>query len=388
MVSTNRASDDPPVTRILFYGLVALIAYLAYQVVQPFLVPIAWALVLAICLSPLQARLRPRFGPTRTAILLTLMVVLLLIAPLLFVVQALVREGAQVVDSVQRQVADRGGPVGLLHQAWQWLQLRFRFLPPEEQIVARLQAALGGVAGLVAARAGAIVKGMLSFLFSLGIMLCVLFFMLRDAPEMARGVRRLLPFGSERNVQMLGLIQDIVSTSVTSTFVIAIIQGIVGGLAFLLLGVQGALLWGVLMAVLSFLPLVGSTLVWAPAAIALALSGHVVKGVILALVGILIMGNVDNVVRPLMLSGRARMSTLVLIISLLGGVSAFGFIGIVLGPVVAAVLTGILETYVLGPEEDRRAEAPVASATELPVAAPAPMAVAGASEPESGTRMA
>jgi predicted PurR-regulated permease PerM len=372
MVSPDQASGGPPVTRILFYGAVALIAYLAYQIVEPFLAEIAWAVVLVICLSPLQARLRPRFGPTRTALFLTLMVVLLLIAPLLFVVQALVREGGQAVDSIQRQIADRGGPLGLLHQAWQWLQLRFRFLPPEEQVVARLQAALGGVAGLVASRAGLIVRGTVSFLFSLGIMLCVLFFILRDAPEMARAARRLLPFGSERNTQMLRLIQDIVSTSVTSSLIIAVIQGIVGGVTFLLLGVQGALLWGALMAVLSFLPAVGATLIWAPTAIVLALSGHIVKGVILALVGILIMGNVDNVVRPLMLSGRARMSTLVLIISLLGGVSAFGFIGIVLGPVVAAVLTGLVETYALGPEEEPPVEAPKAPAVTTPAAPESP----------------
>jgi predicted PurR-regulated permease PerM len=364
MASTNSASESPAVTRLIFYGAVALIAYLAYQIVEPFLAEIAWAVVLAICLSPLQARLRPRFGPTKTAIFLTLMVVLLLIAPLLFVVQALVREGAQAVDTIQGHIADRGGPLSVLHHAWQWLHQRLPFLPAEEKIVARLQAALGGVAGVVASRAGSIVKGTVSLLFSTGIMLCVLFFILKDAPQMARSARRLMPFGSERNAQMLGLIRDIVSTSVTSTLIIAIIQGIVGAIAFLLLGVDGAMLWGALMAVLSVLPAVGSALVWAPAAIVLALSGHIVKGVILALVGVLIMGNVDNVVRPLMLSGRARMSTLVLIISLLGGVSAFGFIGIVLGPVVAAVLTGLVETYALGPEE------PVPPPAAEPAAAP------------------
>jgi predicted PurR-regulated permease PerM len=157
--------------------------------------------------------------------------------------------------------------------------------------------------------------------------------------------------------------------------VIAVIQGLIGGLTFLALGVDGAALWGGLMAVLSALPAVGAALVWAPAAIWLAVSGSLVKGVILALVGVLVLGNVDNVVRPLLLSGSARMSTLVLIISLLGGVSAFGFIGIVLGPVVAAVLTALVESYVLVPEE--RPEATVEAA--LPPAAgeaePRPAAV-------------
>jgi predicted PurR-regulated permease PerM len=127
------------------------------------------------------------------------------------------------------------------------------------------------------------------------------------------------------------------------------------------------------MMVLALLPAVGSALVWAPAAIWLALSGSLVKGIILALVGVLVLGNVDNVVRPLLLSGSARMNTLVLIISLLGGVSAFGFIGIVLGPVVAAVFTALVESYQLPADDEGAAIAPAGDA--LPAAAlPAPAA--------------
>ena len=143
----------------------------------------------------------------------------------------------------------------------------------------------------------------------------------------------------------------------TSTLAVALIQGVLGGLVFVLLGVPGAALWSGIMTVLALLPAVGAALVWAPAAIWLAVSGSLVKGIILALVGLLILGNVDNVVRPLLLSGSARMNTLVLIISLLGGVSAFGFIGIVLGPVVAAVVTALFESYQLHPEEAPEAEA-------------------------------
>ena len=122
------------------------------------------------------------------------------------------------------------------------------------------------------------------------------------------------------------------------------------------------------MTVLALLPAVGAALVWAPAAIWLAVSGSLVKGIVLALVGLLVLGNVDNVVRPLLLSGSARMNTLVLIISLLGGVSAFGFIGIVLGPVVAAVFTALVESYQLQPEEEQA----LAAAGPLPEAAGPP----------------
>jgi predicted PurR-regulated permease PerM len=131
-------------------------------------------------------------------------------------------------------------------------------------------------------------------------------------------------------------------------------------------------LWGLIMAILSFLPLVGAALVWGPVALWLAVSGHLVKGLVLALVGVLILGNVDNVVRPLLLAGKSKINTLVLIISIMGGVSAFGFIGIVLGPVVAAVLTGLVETYALGPEEEPPVEAPKAPAVTTPAAPESP----------------
>jgi predicted PurR-regulated permease PerM len=144
------------------------------------------------------------------------------------------------------------------------------------------------------------------------------------------------------------------------------------------LGIQGAVLWGVMMGLLSFLPMFGSALVWAPAAIWLALSGSLTKGIILAAVGLGIMGQVDNVLRPLLLSGKARLSTLVLVISLLGGVSAFGFIGIVLGPLVAALVTAIFESY--------EAMLPGSNSGSAPGAGPGTALAPSAEDPVAGVR--
>jgi predicted PurR-regulated permease PerM len=245
---------------------------------------------------------------------------------------------------------------------------------------------LGALASGAASHAGYVVRGALAFVVGLAITLAILFFMLRDAPEMAAGLRRLMPFGRERNSRLLVLIRDIVSTSVTSTLVIAVIQGILGGITFALLGVPGAVLWGCLMTALAVLPAVGAALVWVPAAIWLALTGSWVKGVVLALVGVLVLGNTDNVVRPLMLSGTARMSTLVLIISILGGVSAFGFIGIVLGPVVGAVFTALVETYAMLPDDPAVQEAPD-TVPEAPPGSPANV-VGSATVPSTPTSVA
>jgi predicted PurR-regulated permease PerM len=339
-------------TTVAFYGAAAGIAILAYRVAEPFLTEIGWAVVLAICLAPLQTRLERRLGPTGSAAGLIVVVALMLIVPLSLVAYVLMGQGPQLAAAFKAYVDARGGPIGLVHAAWQWLHERHFVLPSEEAVVQDFAKQLQEFTSDAGRQAGRLVGRTVAFVFSLTITLCILFFMLRDGPQMASGMRRLLPFGPERNARLLVLIHDIVATSVTSTLLICLLQGMVGGVTLALLGVPGALLWAGFMTILAVLPVGGAALVWAPMALWLALSGSFTKGLVLALVGVLIIGSIDNVVRPLMLAGRSRMSTLVLIISLLGGASAFGFIGVVLGPVVGAVLTAFVKTYALLPEAE------------------------------------
>ena len=200
----------------------------------------------------------------------------------------------------------------------------------------------------------------------------MLFFLLRDATSFQEALRRVLPFGAQQNERLLAITRELVAASVTATLAIAVLQGIVGGVTFALLGIQGAVLWGVMMGILALLPLVGATLVWLPTAVWLALSGSLVKGLVLAAVGVLVLGSVDNVVRPMLLSGKAQMNTLVLIVSLMGGVSAFGFIGIVLGPLVAALVTALVESYHAAPEPLPAVEPPVAASPGAPPVGEAP----------------
>jgi len=347
-----RKSETESVSRLVFYGTVLLIGWLAYRIVQPFLVEIAWAVVLAICLDPVRMRVQPRLGPTRTALLLTFGVLVLLVIPVVFVGATVIAEGGPAVRYLETQLQNQGGAAGWFHQGWEWARGRAPFLPTEQQAIAKVTASVGKAAEFLAGQAGGLLKGAASFLFSLVITLGVLFFMVRDAALFQAAIRRVLPFGREQNERLLATTRDLVSASVTATLAIAALQGLIGGVTFALLGIDGWVLWGVMMGILALLPLVGATLVWLPFAVWLALSGSLVKGIVLAVVGALILGTVDNVVRPLFLSGKAQMNTLVLIISLMGGVSAFGFIGIVIGPLVASLLTALVESYHAVPEPD------------------------------------
>jgi predicted PurR-regulated permease PerM len=369
--------------RVVFYGTVLLIAWMMWKVVQPFALEIGWAVVLAICLNPIRNRLAPRLGPTKAALVITLGVLFLVVLPTVFVGYTLYTEGATGVDYVQHKLDDQGGPAALFHRIWDWARLKVPVLPEEQVVLANISASVGRILQFVANRAGTIVAGVLGFVFSLIIMLSILFFLLRDSPSFARALRRVMPFEPELNERFMTLSSDLVSASVTSTLVIAAVQAIITGAALVSMGVPGAVLWALMTFFLAFLPLVGAALIWAPVAIWLALSGHFVKGVVLALIGLLVLGNVDNVVRPLLLSGKSKINTLVLIISLMGGVSAFGFIGIVLGPLVAVLLTAIVESYASRSDDDLQPAAEmakVAAATEDVPVGPAEGSAAGSAK--------
>jgi predicted PurR-regulated permease PerM len=370
----SRERESRRISFLLFYGTVLLLGWLAYRIVEPFLVDIGWAVVLAIALQPLLFRLRPRLGPTRTALLLTVLVLVLLILPVAFAVRALVSEGQQVVTSLQGELENRGGAAAWIHTAWEWVRGKVPLLPPQEEAIARVTASMGSVAGFMASRAGGILRGAAAFVFDLVITLALLFFLLRDSDAFAQGLRRLLPFGRDQNERLVTLAEQLVSASVTATLTIAVVQGLIGGITFALLGIRGAAVWGLVMGILSFLPLVGATLVWLPTAVWLLLSGSVTKGIVLLVVGLGIMGQVDNVVRPLLLSGSARMNTMVLLVSLMGGVSAFGFIGIVLGPLVAAIVTALFESYTVPSAETPASEVPGLAVAGPPLAEATPSA--------------
>jgi predicted PurR-regulated permease PerM len=368
--------------RVVFYGTVLLIAWMMWKVVQPFALEIGWAVVLSICLNPIRNRLTPKMGPTKAALVITLGVLFLVVLPTVFVGYTLYNEGATSVGYVQQKLDDQGGPAALFHRIWEWARVKAPVLPDEQVVVSNISASVGRILEFVAHRAGSILAGIAGFAFSLIIMLSILFFLVRDSPGFARALRRVMPFEPELNERFMDISSDLVSASVTSTLVIAAVQAIITGITLVAMGVPGAVLWALMTFLLSFLPLVGAALIWAPISIWLALSGHLVKGVVLALIGLLVLGNVDNVVRPLLLAGKGKINTLVLIISLMGGVSAFGFIGIVLGPLVAVLLTAIIESYASRSDDQLRPrpwpERPQPAIAPAATGAPAPAAVAPA----------
>ncbi|MFL6280901.1 MAG: AI-2E family transporter [Vicinamibacterales bacterium] len=328
-------------SQLVFYVLILVIGYLAFLVISPFLAPLAWATVFAVMFYRVHVELSPRIGPTRSALAATLMTAVLIVAPAVVLVSVVAREAPQVIDYLQQMSLTAPHQI---EQVWGVIRRRSPMpLPDDPAFVVR--EGVQRILAFLAPRAGAAVADLFATLGSLFVMLFAMFFLVRDGHTLARQVRDLLPLPEAARDRLMTDTRDLIVASVGAGLVVAIAQGTIGGIAFWLLGINAAVIWGVVMAVCSLIPLIGAALVWAPTALWLLLSGDVVRGVILILVGILGIGLVDNILRPLLLSGRTSASGLVVFLGLLGGAAAFGFIGLVLGPIVLVTAGSLLRVF-------------------------------------------
>jgi predicted PurR-regulated permease PerM len=341
------------VQRPLFYPIVLLAGYLTYLILEPFLAALAWAVLFGILFHGMQTSLAARLGPNRAAAVTTLVAGIVIVAPAIILVSALAREAPQVADYLQS--TSRTVP-HQIERLWETARARSPVALPEEPTDLIVEGVRRGLT-LLAPRAGAVVADVFATIGSIITMLFALFFMLRDGEAMSRGLRDRLPFASHDSDRLLHDTRDLVIASVGAGLVVAIVQGVIGGLAFWLVGIGAPAFWGVLTGFCSLIPVVGAALVWVPAAIFLLLSGEVGRGVILIVVGALGISMADNLLRPLILSGRTSVSGLVIFFGLLGGVAAFGFIGLVIGPIILVTTGTLLEMLrhpVRLPEETSR----------------------------------
>jgi predicted PurR-regulated permease PerM len=327
--------------QLLFYALVLLMAYLALLVLSPFLGSLAWAAVFAMMFHGVYRELVPRLGTNRAALATTLMAAILIVAPAVTLVSVFAREVPQVVDYIKTVTPT------VPHQLQNvWDRVRERSpmeLPPEPTLLLRegLQRALT----FLAPRAGAVVADAFATLGSLLVMLFSLFFLLRDGDALGRQIRELLPLPDAERERLMNETRDLVIASVGAALLVAAAQGTIGGVAFWLLGIAAPVIWGVVMAMCSLIPVVGAALVWVPTAVYLLLAGEIVRGIVLLAVGVLGISMADNILRPLLLAGRTSASGLIVFLGLLGGVSAFGFIGLVLGPIVLVTAGSLLRVF-------------------------------------------
>ena len=332
----------PALRRAAFLLLLALVTAAFFWIISPFFGAVFWAMVLALMFMPVHRRLCAllRGRDTLAALGTLLFCMVIVVVPMIFVVGAMVDEAT---SFTQRLRTGEFNPRTYFEQIQNALpgwsrDLLGRFgLFNAQDVVDKLTAAVVQGGQALTARALAIGQNTLMLLVNLGIMLYLLFFFLRDGRDLAQTIRRAVPMQRQHTDFLLSKFATVVRATVKGTVVVALVQGMLGGVAFAFLGIHGAVLWGVVMSVLSLLPAIGAALVWAPVAIYLIATGSMIEGLGLAAWGAGVMGMVDNLLRPILVGKETKLPDYLVLLSTIGGLSIFGVNGFLIGPAIAAL---------------------------------------------------
>jgi predicted PurR-regulated permease PerM len=333
-----------------FLFLVVVVSLAFAWILWPFFGAVLWGTILAILFVPLYRRLMRIMAHRRTlAALATVMIVLLIvILPLVLIGALLLQEALGVYAKFQSGELDLGRFFQQVLSALpDWVSdLLNRFgLSNLSSMQDKLTTGLMQGSQLVAAKVFDIGQNTLDLVVNLGIVLYLLFFFLRDGDGLARRIRTAVPLHADQQRELFNMFTTVIRATVKGNVVMAIAQGALGGLIFWFLGVHAAVLWAVVMAFLSLLPAVGSALVWVPVAIYFLVTGATWQGIVLIAFGVLVIGMVDNVLRPILVGKDTKMPDYVVLISTLGGMAIFGLNGFVIGPVIAAMFMSVWQIF-------------------------------------------
>ncbi|HEV8340783.1 MAG TPA: AI-2E family transporter [Candidatus Binatia bacterium] len=333
-----------------FLLLIIAVSLAFAWILWPFYGAIFWGTVIAILFAPLYRRLLRSMRQRRTlAALVTVMIVLMIvILPLTLIAALLVQEGLSVYERIQ---SGELNIVGYFQQVFgalpAWVtNLLDRFgLTNLGLMQERLSSSLMKGSQFVAAQALSIGQNTFDFIVNLFIVLYLLFFLLRDGDDLFKRIKDAIPLHAEQQHDLFNKFTTVIRATVKGNIVVAVVQGALGGLIFWFLGVHAAVLWAVLMAFLSLLPAVGAGLVWLPVATYFLVTGAIWQGVVLIAFGVLVIGLVDNILRPILVGKDTKMPDYVVLISTLGGMAIFGLNGFVIGPVIAAMFIAAWDIF-------------------------------------------
>ena len=330
---------------IAVLAVTAIALYLCWLMLRPFMGVLAWAIVLVIVFYPVHKRVGSRIGRRSwSAMLSCLLVVLIVVLPLTLVTLAVIHEFNKVAPNLPSQLADLSNRQPAIFgtiSAWMLDRFGINMLDWQDFFIQQLrnlsQSLLSASFNLV----GNIVTSIVKAFF----VVFTMYYLFRDSDKIVDKLPDALPLSREQSEVLISRTQQVVNASVYGVITIALLQGLLAGLAYWILGIPSPLLWAVLTGFVCMIPIAGSFLVWLPLAIYLIATGHWVKAVLLIVWGALVISTIDNLLRPKLVGNQTRLHELFIFFSVLGGISVFGLLGIVLGPVVLAITLGLLQTF-------------------------------------------
>jgi predicted PurR-regulated permease PerM len=336
--------------RIGFVAVLLVVVYYVFRIFMPFLAGLVWAAILATVFYPAYERLarwlkRPPLASALTCLLLIVMIIL----PMLLILILLAGESVQAYRVVEAKL-QTGNLSGLewLRQTATFVWLREKILAlglPEPNLSQAAVQTVRSVSQFLVRHSSDVFSGFARFAFNFLVMILGAYYMFLSGPKILAEIRRLSPLRPEYEEAILNKFKEITVATFEGSLLTALLQGTAGGLVFYLFGLDSPLLWGAAMAFLSLVPLVGTALVWGPVVIYFLLTGSTLKGLLLMAVSAAVVGSIDNLVKPLLIRRGAEIPTAWVFIGVMGGVGVFGFLGLVLGPLMMAILLALIEIY-------------------------------------------
>jgi predicted PurR-regulated permease PerM len=330
---------------IMLLFLLAVLGYLTYEIMRPFLNAIGWSVVLSIVFFPVYASISRLVKIKSIASVITVMlIVILIMGPISYLTFMLINE----VQVVAQKINQNG--FGFIHDLINQVSSSSLFnavrsytgvrdFMSEQALNEGIRKMGNSLLQFFSLRITNIISSAIDFIF----VVFAVFFLLKDGPGFLAKTRDYMPFSETQKNALASQIKDTIVSTVYGGVVIAIIQGVLGGLAFYIIGIESPVLWGVAMSIMSFVPLVGTFAVWGPTSVYLVAEGSFMEGVGLFLFGVLVISMVDNILKPLIIGSRTKMHTLIILFSVLGGIKLFGMIGLIMGPLITAVFVSVFE---------------------------------------------
>lgn len=334
--------------RRMFLALLVAVSLAFFWVLKSYWSAIFWAAAIAVIFYPLQRLLNHKLGDhaNLNAALTLLICMVIVVIPVLMISAAFVQEGVQLYQAINNGDIDPKAMLNRFREAFPWVNDVLATLGINADDL-REKIYNGAVAAsrYLARETVSIGSNTFGFLVGLALMLYLAFFLLRDGDKLLKLMIRALPLGDEREALLFQKFAEVTRATVKGNLVVAIVQGALGGIIFGLLGIPGALLWGVVMAALSLIPAVGAALVWAPVSLYLFAVGDWVDGTVLAVYGAVVIGLADNILRPLLVGRDTKLPDYIVLFSTIGGLSLLGINGFVLGPLVAALFMACWDIF-------------------------------------------
>ncbi len=327
-----------------FFSLIVILGIAILYIIRPFVYPVFWAAIIAILFYPVYTRIHKHIKSDSLSSLTTLLIVIIvLFLPLTLLSTLLINESIELYKS-----ASDANLVGQVEGVGDWLKDTAAG-PYIEEVSTNWTRYATNATKLVSVSLFNNIKNItqnsLRFFLMFFIMLYTLFYFLKDGSDILKRLMHLSPLGDKYEKMLYQKFTSTARATLKGTLIIGGIQGILGGILFWITGVQGALIWGVVMIVLSIIPAVGSFIVWLPVGIIMLVMGSVWQGLAIIIVGATLIGNIDNFLRPPLVGKDIQMHPLLVLFSTLGGIILFGISGFIIGPVIAALFTAVVGIY-------------------------------------------